>query len=482
VSLPIRLRITIWSVALLAIMMASLGAFVVIRLRADLVAGVDSTLATRASQIALGLRGPGEGEFQDVTDAALRQLPGSESAAQLLDPSGTVVERSGDAAAASPMIGADDLTAVRRGEPMHRTVKLGPDAEPFRILALQLPTSPERIVVVATSLDTVDASAGRLTTLLLLAGPGLLLVAGLGGWWLARAALAPVSRITQTAGEIGIERLDERVDVPATSDEIHDLAVTMNGMLERLERGVAEQRRFLADASHELRTPLAVMRSELEVNLRERGLPADARATLESVQEEIESMGAMVEDLLTLARADEGQLLLAPEPTDLHTSAARVREALATAAATSWVDVRLEGNGTPVCADRRRIEQVLRNLMANSITYAGRGGHVVVSTWTEAGSARCSVRDDGPGIPVAARAHVFDRFFRADPSRAHGGAGLGLAICREIVLAHGGHIQVTSEEGEGSTFTFWIPMRDGGAGPEDEAEPGSEGEEPGSAR
>jgi two-component system, OmpR family, sensor kinase len=465
VSLPIRLRITIWSVALLAILMASLGAFVVIRLRADLVAGVDTTLATRASQIALGLRGPGEGEFQDVSDAALRQLPGSESAAQLLEPSGTVLERSGDAAAASAVIGAGDLIAVRRGEPVHRTLRLGPDAEPFRVLALRLPTSPERIVVVATSLDTVDASAGRLRTLLLLAGPGLLLVAGIGGWWLARAALAPVSRITQTAGEIGIERLDERVDVPATSDEIHDLAVTMNGMLERLQRGVAEQRRFVADASHELRTPLAVMRSELEVNLRERGLPADARATLESVQEEIESMGAMVEDLLTLARADEGQLLLAPEPTDLHASAVRVREALAAAAATSSVQVLLEGNGAPVLADRRRIEQVLRNLMANGISYAGRGGHVVVSTWTEAGSARCSVRDDGPGIPAAARAQVFDRFFRADPSRAQGGAGLGLAICREIVLAHGGHIQVASEEGQGSTFTFSIPMRDAGSDP-----------------
>jgi len=481
VSLPIRLRITIWSVALLAVLMASLGAFVVIRLRADLVAGVDSTLATRASQIALGLRGPGEGEFQDVSDAALQRLPGSESSAQLLNPSGTVLERSGDAAAASPMIGAEDLAVVRRGEPVRRTVTLGPDAEPFRVLALQLPTSPERLVVVATSLDTVDASVGRLTTLLLLAGPGLLLVAGIGGWWLARAALAPVSRITQTAGEIGIERLDERVDVPATTDEIHDLAVTMNGMLERLQRGVAEQRRFVADASHELRTPLAVMRSELEVNLRERGLPADARATLESVHEEIESMGAMVEDLLTLARADEGQLVLTPEPTDLHASAARVREALANVAATSSVEVFVEGNGTPVLADRRRIEQVLRNLIVNGITYAGRGGHVVVSTWTAAGSARCSVRDDGPGIPSAARAHVFDRFFRADPSRARGGAGLGLAICREIVFAHGGQIQVTSAEGEGSTFTFAIPLLDGGADANDGAGPGSVGGEPGSA-
>jgi heavy metal sensor kinase len=482
VSLPIRLRITIWSVALLAVLMASLGAFVVIRLRADLVAGVDSTLATRASQIALGLRGPGEGEFQDVSDTALQKLPGSESAAQLLDRRGKVLERSGDSAAESPMIGADDLLVVRRGEPVRGTVTLGPDAEPFRVLALRLPSSPERIVVVATSLDTVEASAGRLTTLLLLAGPGLLVVAGIGGWWLARAALAPVSRITQTAGEVGIERLDERVDVPGTTDEIHDLAVTVNGMLERLQRGVAEQRRFVADASHELRTPLAVMRSELEVNLREHGLPPDARATLESVHEEIESMGAMVEDLLTLARADEGQLVLTPEPTDLHASAARVREALANVAATSSVEVFVEGNGTPVLADRRRIEQVLRNLIANGITYAGRGGHVVVSTWTAAGSARCSVQDDGPGISSAARAHVFDRFFRADPSRARGGAGLGLAMCREIVLAHGGQIQVTSAEGEGSTFTFAIPHLDEGADANDGAEPGSGGGEPGSAR
>jgi len=482
VSLPIRLRITIWSVALLAVLMASLGAFVVIRLRADLVAGVDSTLATRASQIALGLRGPGEGEFQDVSDTALQQLPGSESAAQLLDTRGKVLERSGDTTAENPMIGAGDLLVVRRGEPVRRTVTLGPDAEPFRVLALRLPSSPERIVVVATSLDTVEASVGRLTALLLLAGPGLLLVAGIGGWWLARAALAPVSRITQTAGEIGIERLDERVDVPATTDEIHDLAVTMNGMLERLQRGVAEQRRFVADASHELRTPLAVMRSELEVNLRERRLPPDARATLQSVHEEIESMGATVEDLLTLARADEGQLVLTPEPTDLHASAARVREALANVAATSSVEVLVEGNGTLVLADRRRIEQVLRNLIANGITYAGHGGHVVVSTWTAAGSARCSVRDDGPGIPSAARPHVFDRFFRADPSRARGGAGLGLAICREIVLAHGGQIQVTSAEGEGSTFTFAIPVLDEGADANDGAEPGSRGGEPGSAR
>lgn len=459
-SLPIRLRITIWSVALLAILMTALGTFVVIRLRADLVAGVDSTLTTRASQISLGLAAPGEGEFQDVSDAALRQLPGSESAAQLLDARGTVLESSGDAAAGDPMIGAEDLAGVGRGDSVTRTVPLGPDAEPFRVLAVGLPGAGERIVVVATSLDAVSASVGRLTTLLLLAGPALLLVAGLGGWWIARAALAPVSRITRTAGEIGIAHLDERVEVPTTADEIHDLAVTMNDMLERLQRGVTDQRRFIADASHELRTPLAVIRAELEVDLRDPGLPPEARETLASMHEEIEAMGAMVDDLLTLTRADEGEFLLNPEPMDLRESAAQVRDALETIAATSSVEVGLEGDEAPVFADRRRIEQVVRNLVANAITYAGRGGHVVISTWTQEGSARCSVRDDGPGIPEAARPHVFDRFFRADPSRTRGGAGLGLAICREIVVAHGGRIEVSSEEGKGSTFTFWTPLRE----------------------
>lgn len=458
--LPIRLRITIWYMALLAVLVAALGLFVVVRLRADLVAGLDATLSTRAGQIALAFAGAGEGEFQDVSDAALQGLPGAESAAQLLDGSGTVLQAAGDAAAERPMLGQSDLATVRRGVPVRLSTPLGPDAEPFRVLAVALAGTPERIVVVATSLETVQESVRTLTILLLLAGPAVLLVAGLGGWWIARAALAPVSRITRTAGEIGIERLDERVEVPRTADEIHDLAVTMNDMLQRLEHGVTAQRRFISDASHELRTPLAVMRSELEVDLRERGLAPAARERLESVHQEIEAIGATVEDLLTLARADEGQLALALEPLDLRVAAARVRDALGIYSAASAVEVRLEGDETPLVADRRRIEQVLRNLMANAIKYAGRGGHVVVSTWTEDGSARCSVADDGPGVPSSARPYVFDRFFRADPSRTGTGAGLGLAICREIVLAHGGRIELVSEEGRGSIFTFAIPLDD----------------------
>jgi len=219
------------------------------------------------------------------------------------------------------------------------------------------------------------------------------------------------------------------------------------------------------------------------VNLRERGLPPDARTTLESVHEEIESMGAMVEDLLTLARADEGQLVLTPEPIDLHASAARVRETLAIVAATSSVEVFVEGNGTPVLVDRRRIEQVLRNLMANGIAYVGRGGHVVVSTWTaRGGSARCSARDDGPGIPSAARDHVFDRFFPPTPrARVAAPASVSQSAARSS-----SRTEVRSRSrprrARGARSPSRSPSFDEGADASDRAEPGSSGGEPGSAR
>ena len=455
--LPIRLRVTIWYVALLAVLIASLGVFVVVRMRTDLVHGIDASLDTRAMQIALGFHGTGVSDFQDVSDASLRGLPGGESAAQLLDASVAVLQSTGDPVAEAPLIGASDLAIVLGGGTVRRSVQLGPDAESFRVLAVTLPDSPGKVVVVATSLKAVASSVERLTMLLLLGGPAVLVVAGFGGWWLARAALSPVSRIARAAGGIGIEQLDERVDVPRTADEVHDLAVTINRMLERLERGVKDQRRFIDDASHELRTPLAVMRAELEVGLRERDLVPHARATLESLHQDVESMGATVEDLLTLARADEGKLALVAETIDLQASAAEVREALAPMAAASNVEVRLEGKRTPLIADRRRIDQILRNLLANAMSYAGPGGHVAVTTWEADGSAYCSVRDDGPGIPDAVCSRVFDRFFRADDARTGSGAGLGLAICRELVMAHGGRIEVASQPGRGSTFTFTIP-------------------------
>jgi signal transduction histidine kinase len=199
------------------------------------------------------------------------------------------------------------------------------------------------------------------------------------------------------------------------------------------------------------------MLSEIEVSIRDPHVTAGSREVLASVQQEVEEMCATVEDMLTLARADEGQLVLVREQLDLLELASGVKESLANMAGSADVEVRVRGSAAPVLADRRRIEQVVRNLLANAIRYVGRGGHVVVSTWRESGEVRCEVRDDGPGIPAAALPHVFDRFYRADTSRTGPGSGLGLAICREILAAHSGAIRVESEPGKGSEFIFTLP-------------------------
>jgi heavy metal sensor kinase len=457
VNLPIRARVTVWYGALFALVLVALGAFVVVRLRTDLISGLDASLASRAAQISLGFRGSGEGEFEDVSGASLRGLPGGESAAQLLDRSGAVLETSGDASANDPMIDVSGVRTALAGSPVVRSVELGADRESFRVLAVRLPDPRSDVIVVGTSLDAIEASVARLRSLFLIAGPVLLGVVALGGWWIAGSALSPLARIGHQAAGIGIDRLDERVDVPSSADEVHRLAVTMNGMLDRLQRGVQDQRRFVADASHELRTPLAVMLAELDVSLRDPRLDTGGREVLESVRMEVAEMAATVEDMLTLARADEGQLLLSPERIDLRTVVLRVERDLAPMARAADVRVRLEGPGAPVVADPRRIEQVVRNLVSNAIRYVGAGGHVTVGTQVGQGTVGCVVRDDGPGIEAAALPHVFDRFYRSDTARAQPGNGLGLAICREIVVAHRGAIHVDSRVGAGSSFTFSIP-------------------------
>jgi heavy metal sensor kinase len=315
------------------------------------------------------------------------------------------------------------------------------------------------VVVIGSSLDGVDQSVDRLQLLLLVAVPAALALAGVGGWLLAGRALSPVARVTRQAEAIGADRLDERVTVPPARDELARLAETLNRMLDRIEGGVAEQRRFLADASHELRTPLSIMRAELEVGLREARLAGERAEVLESTVEEVERMSRVIDDLLTLARADEGRLALLRERVELGEVAAAVVAKLRPIAQAKGVALALEGDGAAVVGDRARIVQVVTNLVENAVKYTGTGGTVRVGVWERDAQAGLSVRDTGPGIAAGALPRVFDRFFRTDTarSRAQGGSGLGLAICRELVAAHGGEIRAESELGVGSAFTVTLP-------------------------
>jgi heavy metal sensor kinase len=265
--------------------------------------------------------------------------------------------------------------------------------------------------------------------------------------------------MTSQAQRIGIDRLDDRVPVPRASDELAQLARTLNGMLDRLQRGVEEKHRLVADASHELRTPLAVMRSELDVALMEPGLSAESRAVLTSSREEVERMTRTVENLLTLARVDEGRLELLHRPVELSDLADRVARSLQPVAESQGVSIDVAGTARPVAGDRDRLQQVLANLVQNAVTHSDRGGSVKVRVWENIRDAGATVSDQGSGIPANAQPHVFERFYRVDGARSrdNGGSGLGLAICREIVLAHGGHIELESHEGEGSAFSFSVP-------------------------
>jgi heavy metal sensor kinase len=459
--LPIRVRLTVWYVALLGLVLAALSGFLLLRLRADLVAALDGSLEARSAEIALALPDPAEGGFREASRAALAGLPRGESAAQALTPDGRVLHSTGDVVADQPILPPGDLAQVRPGHRLFTMIRFGPEREHFRVLAsAQTGAGGPQILVVASSLDAVDRSVERLRLLLLLAVPAALALAGGGGWLLAGKALSPVARITRQAGSIGADRLHERVSVPPARDELALLATTLNTMLHRIERGVTEQRRFLADASHELRTPLAIMRAELEVGLRDARLQGDSVEVLQSTVEEVERMSRIVDDLLTLARADEGRLELLEQPVNLTEVAGTVLAKLRPMAEAKGIELTLEGNHAEVVADRARLVQVVTNLVDNAVSYTEPGGAVQVRVWEQPGEVALSVRDTGPGIADSALPLVFDRFFRTDAARAraHGGSGLGLTICKELVEAHGGHIGAESRPGVGSVFTLTLPL------------------------
>jgi two-component system, OmpR family, sensor kinase len=466
-ALPIRVRLTIWYCVVLGLILLVTGALVVLEVQVNLRNATDQELRLAASEITVDYHVSGsESEFRDVTDASLGGLPADASAAQLLTPSGTIVEQAGAPLGPQPrpLVGHPVIAQALTGQPVFATATLG--GASYRVLAVPFRKGNGlQALVVATSLARAQHAARRLLVALLIAGAvGLVLAAG-SGWWLARRALQPVARMTAQAGSIGTGgSLTERIQVPKAADELHQLAQTLNGMLTRLDQAVTRQRRFVANVSHELRTPLTVMRSELDVSLASSTLSQDAREVLESTREEAEQMTSILENVLTLARIDEEEELhLIRRPCDLREVAQATARQLRPIAEQHRVSIRLNGSRGPVLADPERLGQVVRNLLDNAIRYSPPGGTVIVEIANHGGQAELAVRDEGPGIDPAVLEHVFERFYRGDPARprTNGGSGLGLAICREIAEAHGGGMSATSAIGQGSTFRLTLPALSG---------------------
>lgn len=291
------------------------------------------------------------------------------------------------------------------------------------------------------------------------AGAGVLLLALAGGWFLAGRALGPIRKITEAAEAISESNLSRRIDLAATETELGRLARTLNGTFERLERAFSRQTRFTADASHELRTPLSVILTQAELALRRERSPEEYREALAACLRAAQRMKAVVEGLLTLARADAGMLVLKRERVDLRKLLEETAAMLGPLALERRVAVAVSAEAVAVAGDPDRLREAVTNLISNAIRYNREGGRVDVTLQAVPGEAVIMVADTGVGIPEKDRPHLFERFYRVDPARSReaGGTGLGLSITKWIVEAHGGVISFTSREGEGTTFVVRLP-------------------------
>jgi two-component system OmpR family sensor kinase len=318
-------------------------------------------------------------------------------------------------------------------------------------------------VAAAVSRRGVELAPFELLGPVLVMVPLLLVVAALFAWQIAGQAFQPVDRLIDQLEAVSDGRsLHRRLGAGVAGEELERLTATLNAMIERLERSFGALRRFTADASHELKTPLAVLRADVERAMSPTVRPAERAMALEEALQQVTRMAALVESLLTLARADEGRFEVYREPVALEPLVREVLETARLLAEEAGLEVeagRLEP--VEVLGDLVRLRQLLLNLVSNAIKYTPRGGVVGIALAQVDDRAVVTVRDTGIGIAAGDLPFIFERFWRADRVRTRadgGGVGLGLAICRWIVQAHSGALGVQSRLGRGSTFTVTLPL------------------------
>jgi heavy metal sensor kinase len=444
---PIRLRLTAAFALAMAVVFAVAGLLLYQHLQSSLDRTLDQSLLARATDVAALVNQADHGLSESRVLAN-----GGRGFAQILDRQGRVFDQM-PGLRGSPLLSRQVVARARQSRVYVQRAPL--DGESVRLFANPVNAQGRRlIVVVGSSLETRDDALLTLRNELLVGGPAALLLASLLGYLVAGAALRPVERMRARAAEISASRLDERLPVVESRDEVSRLGETLNAMLARLETSLERERSFVADASHELRTPLAHLQAEVELALERPRDRAELEDALRTVAVETDRLSQLAADLLLLARADEGGL-----PLRLDDVVAReVMEGVATRYARRAADagraIEIGGDVT-VHVDRLRIEQALGNLIDNALRHGA--GTISVSARAEDDSAVFEVRDEGPGFPSRLGDRAFERFSRAEESRTSPGAGLGLAIVAAVTEAHGG----TSTIGHGAAVSIRVPGRRG---------------------
>jgi heavy metal sensor kinase len=316
------------------------------------------------------------------------------------------------------------------------------------------------LVQVGELLTSVDATLAGFDRLLLWMIAGGLALAAVAGRWLASSALAPLSRLAVATQGIGIKNLDARLSVRGANDELDHVAQAFNRTLARVERSVGEMRQFSAALAHELRTPVAILRGEAELALRPSASGEDLRQVLMRQIDEFDRLTRLINQILTLARAEGGEIEMANRSVDLAALGASVAEQIEPVAAEQGITLSCDvADGVVVRGDAGWLERLLLILLDNAIKFTPEGGRISIAFSCAKGLAHVAVTDTGMGISPDALPHLFERFYRVDPARSHQtqGAGLGLALAKWIAERHSGTIDVKSRTGEGSTFTVSLP-------------------------
>ena len=432
--LPVRVRLTLAFAAVMAVVLAATGLFVYLRFQSQLDGNLNASLRSRGTELAA---------LAD-DDAVRRRSGGTEGFAQ-------VVRRDTAGGLITPRV----FSRASHGPVLVERTRVPRVGEPVRLLARPARRRGQ-VLVVGSALGDRDDSLSSLLTVLVTGGLAALVLASLAGYGLAAAALRPVESMRRRATEISQLGSGPRLPVPSGRDELAQLGRTLNEMLDRLEQSAQRERGFVANASHELRTPLALLKGELELALQEGRSPEELREAIVAAAEESDRLAQLADDLLVLARADQGQLPVRAEQLAADELLAGVARRFAGRAREAGRELRAEPSpGTGVMADRLRVEQALSNLVDNALRYGD--GPVALSARPSAGGVELHVSDAGPGFAPGLIDNAFERFTREDRGGGRGGAGLGLAIVAAVAAAHGREAGAANLPGGGADAWIELP-------------------------
>jgi two-component system OmpR family sensor kinase len=360
-----------------------------------------------------------------------------------------------------PLLSLQQWSAAR-SRPMELEEALGNSDSPLMVWAVPAAADAAAVIAVANSTDTVDFATDRVETALAVGGPLGVILAGLAGWLIAAAALRPVERMRSQAAEMSTSTTRSGLDIPRTRDEVAALGRTLNELIETARQAADQQTAFVSAAGHELRTPLSNLKLELELAARPGRTRDELSSAVADAAEEVDRLARLAEDLLFLARRDEGQLVVLQRPIDLGQVARSSLEAFSATAQRRAVHLGVAGaEQVMASADADRLRQVLDNLLDNALRFSPVGGSVQIRIQARGAQAVLSVDDQGPGFHPSFLTHAFERFSVGADSRTRnesGGAGLGLAIVQSIAEAHGGWAQAENRPEGGARVSVAIPL------------------------